>query len=154
MVGTRCRFIKLSRYSVLGTRYLTQQPIGVRPWIEGLKVLGLFPDAEEANGKVELAPQGHDRAAAGGSIQLGHDDAGRLDGFLKECAPLHRVLSHRGIEDEEGLVWGARATAGDHPDHLAELIHQSLLGVESSRRIDEESVAASPIACLHRGCRH
>ena len=46
---------------------------GIGPFVEGLQVLGLFADTDEADGHVELPDDGDQRPAAGGAIQFCDD---------------------------------------------------------------------------------
>src|SRR5688572_33056372 len=72
--------------------------------IEHLEVVGSFPGAEEANRQRQLVAECHQRASPRGAVQLGDDEPGRRDRLGEQIALMHRVLSHRAIEYQQGIV--------------------------------------------------
>jgi hypothetical protein len=82
--------------------------------IEGFDVFGLFTEADELDGNVELLANGDDHAAFGRAVELGEDDAGDVDGLAEHLGLLDGVLAAGGVEDEEDFVGCPFDSASNH----------------------------------------
>ncbi len=72
--------------------------------VEDLKLVGLFPDADELHGAAGDLAHGEQRAAAGVAVELGHDEAGDADGFMELGGDADGLLAGGGIGHEQGLA--------------------------------------------------
>src|SRR5262245_35336864 len=106
--------------------------LGVLLRIERLQVIERLPHPDKPDRQTELAAEGGDRTTPRAAIELGDYDAGGRDRFREQATLLDGVLSHRAVEDQEGLVWRARQPPPDDADDLPQLVHQPFLGVESA----------------------
>ena len=61
---------------------------GIRPFIEGLQVLGLFADADEADRHADFPDNRHLGTPAGGAIQLRNIQAREPNGLMENLGLL------------------------------------------------------------------
>src|SRR5450759_5201949 len=120
---------------------VTEDPVDELDRIERGEIVHPFAEADQLDGDAKLALYLYDDAALRGSVELGEHDAGDVD-HLGELTSLgEAVLADGGVENEQHL--GDRGDLLDDPLHLAQLIHQARLGVQSPSRIDEDHVRAA-----------
>ena len=104
--------------------------------MEGLEVLGLLAGAAELDGLAGDRAYGQRRAAAGVAVELGHDDAGDIEGLVEGVGDGDRVLTRHAVHDEQDLGGLDRALDID------ELLHELLVDMQSARGVDEHGVVA------------
>ena len=84
---------------------------------------------------------GHGDTALRGSVELGHDDAVQIERLVELASLLQAVLTRRGIDHQHGLDIDVGALARD-VDHLLQLAHELVGGVQTPRGVDEDQIAS------------
>src|SRR5665647_3244099 len=120
---------------------VTEDPVDELDRIERGEIVHPFAEADQLDGDAKLALYLHDDAALRGSVELGEDDASDVDDLGERTSLGEAVLAGGGVENEQHL--GDRGDLLDDPLHLAELIHEARLGVQSASRVDEDHVRAA-----------
>ena len=87
----------------------------------------------------QLGLHGEHDPALGRPVELGEHDARELGGLAELTGLGEAVLAGRRVDDEQRLGDRAGALVGD-PAHLAQLLHQVRLGVQSAGRVGEDEI--------------
>jgi hypothetical protein len=88
-------------------------------------------------GKPKFPLNGHDHAAFAGAVELGDDQAGQGDGFVKFARLHQRVHAGAGVQDQQGLVRRAGQFFVHDAMHLLQFLHEVVLGVQAAGGINE-----------------
>ena len=101
--------------------------------IESRQVVGLFPDADEFDGNLELLADRNDHTSLRGSVEFGQDDPGALHCFREAFRLTDAVLTGRRIQDQQDFVRCILDLFLDDPADLGQLVHQIRLGLQIGR---------------------
>src|SRR5206468_12329158 len=93
--------------------------------IERLEVLDALAEANQLHRDLELADDADDDPALRGPVELGQAHAGKTDRLVEHAGLRKPVLTGRGVEDHQGLVWSAWELALHDAPELRELVHQA-----------------------------
>ena len=89
-------------------------------------------------------------AALCGAVELGERDAGHVHRVAEQQRLAQAVLAGRGVDRQQRLVRSAGRLAGDHLAHLAQLVHQVLLCVQTAGGVADDHVVAARLGRLDR----
>ena len=109
--------------------------------VEGDEVVDFFAGADEADGQIQLAGDGHDDAAFRGAVELGQDDSGYA-GVAPEFAGLiEAVLPGGGVENQENIVRRAGNNFGGGAFLFVQLGHQIGFRVQASGGVHDDHIS-------------
>lgn len=111
--------------------------------IEGLRVGWRFAGSHEFHGDIGDVANSNDDTALGSAVELGEKDPGDAGGLVEFFGLSQRVLSGRGVEDEDDFVRSAGDVFGGDVADLGELPHERVLSLQPARGVEDENVYAS-----------
>src|SRR4051794_19339951 len=94
------------------------------PGIERLEVVDGLADADVMDRQAIARGDGDQDAAAGGAVELGHDQAGDAGALAEYVDLVEGVLASGSVEGQKDRVGRGRIELADDPDDLLELRHQ------------------------------
>ncbi len=92
--------------------------------------------------------------ATGRTIEFRQRNPGDLQRFVENLRLLKRVLTSRGVDNEQDLVRKRRVVLRHDAFDLPQLLHQVLLRMETTGSIDENEIRADAEPSFHRRVRH
>jgi hypothetical protein len=128
-------------------RRLPEQSCDKRLGIEVLEVIGSFSYTDEAQGELQFFCNGDDNPPSCSPIELRQSKSCNSSGLVKLASLSQRVLPNRGIQDQQHFMWCTGQFLADHPFDLPQLVHQIGLGVQATRRVDEDHVHHPGFGC-------
>lgn len=102
-----------------------------------------FAETDEFDGNADLVMNADDHAAFGRPVEFREEHAGYGHVFHKNFGLMNGVLAGGRVQDQQYFVRGSGNVLFDDALDLAQLAHEMILGMESSRRIDQEHVRVS-----------
>src|ERR1700735_1466727 len=122
---------------------LVEEGVDIGLGVEGNEVVDFFAGADETDGKIQFAGDGHDDAAFGGAVELGQDDAGDA-GVAPEFAGLiEAVLPGSCVENQENIVRRAGDNFCGGAFHFVQLGHQIGFGVEAAGGVYDDDIGGT-----------
>ena len=110
--------------------------------IEGAQVIGLLADADRVDRKAELLGRRDQDAAAGGAVELGHDEPGHSRALAEHLNLGKRVLTGSGVEHEQDVVRRFGVEAAEDAADFRQLLHQVRLVLQAAGGVDDQYVLA------------
>ena len=81
-------------------------------------------------------------------VELGQDQARNIGHFVKGLGLEDRILSRRGIQDQEGFQAGFPILPFDDGVDFLQLLHEVLLVVEATGRVNDQDIAGPVLGFL------
>src|SRR5580704_5435996 len=113
---------------------------GKIPRRERRQIVDALADADEMHRHFELLRDGDQNAAAGGTVELGHDETGDADDLAENLDLRQRVLADGGVEHEQHGMRRRRLDLLHHPHHLFQLAHQFGTVLQTAGGVDQQHV--------------
>ena len=139
---------------ILLLRAFFKQALCERRGIEGLQIVQPLADADEFHGDLQVVFDREHHAAAGGAVQLGEHDAGKLGNAGEFARLVHGVLPGDRVQHQKHLAVRVRQLFIHHAEDLGELFHQMLFVVQTSGGIEDDDIAVAGDACLNGIVHH
>ena len=112
--------------------------------MEDFNGVQLLAHADELDGLAGDGLDGERGTAAGVAVQLGQHHTGDVQCFVKGAGGVHRVLTDHGVHDQQDFVGVDRCL------DVAQLVHQLLIHMEPTGRVQEHQVVAVLLGVFHR----